>query len=436
MTYNPVDHPFIKKVVTNVKGHTAVDLEVSHLFFYGGNGSGKTSLINAITLALTGTASDLGFRDAAAAPAMLAKLLPAGETELYAEVHLSDETVCRWSMIPGHRPKLEVPKGFTPVLVYDVISDVLRGSVEKAALFLYDYFISDTAVTDKRVTSVVQGAPDAAVYLATAGGLPPKLKLRTLYLSASTARSNFVTERNALTKAIDALGGNDAAPTPQQRVLGAMEDLLSFQIAHPEAPKCGVCGHLPDAPGIFEHRLREVTRKIEKAGRGSDVAERILRMETTRSNLNQRIEELSNVEKACLEAMVAVIRDAKKPILRELFDVMPEPRVDFELTSSSFTMGIVHDNVICPAASGGEWAMVVTAWAGALARRLPAGAMPVLVLPDRSFDTTTLRHAQSYLRALPGTVIIQNAYRPRGRPVAGWQTVQFGDPENGSLFGG
>jgi len=68
----------IQKLTTNLKGKKDVEFESNKIYLVGSNGSGKTSIINAIELALTGEIHEFGGRKSAKASYMLKELVGAG----------------------------------------------------------------------------------------------------------------------------------------------------------------------------------------------------------------------------------------------------------------------------------------------------------------------------------------------------------------------
>ena len=95
-----------RTMITNVKGiNRPVTLGRLNIIF-GPNESGKTAIMHAAQLALTGRALDMGFRDDGASWATLAPLLPTGATTLHASVADDGTTTHSYSLSAGSRPKI------------------------------------------------------------------------------------------------------------------------------------------------------------------------------------------------------------------------------------------------------------------------------------------------------------------------------------------
>lgn len=93
---------YVEKVKSSLKG--GVDVRLGpRTVLYGANGSGKTSVIQAIELASGGYVSDMEGRDQVRVHTALARLFPPGH-RMFAEIALSSGVVCDWEMKPGATP--------------------------------------------------------------------------------------------------------------------------------------------------------------------------------------------------------------------------------------------------------------------------------------------------------------------------------------------
>lgn len=131
---------YIRHVRSNVK--KGVDCELSRLtLLVGPNGSGKTSVQNAIELAACGFASDVEGRAKVKKGDMLAKLGPATATPLTAEVELSDGRKAKWKLTPNkrggyHEPEHVAPNDLTVVFPVQEVREILGGSVDTVRMWL------------------------------------------------------------------------------------------------------------------------------------------------------------------------------------------------------------------------------------------------------------------------------------------------------------
>jgi hypothetical protein len=95
----------------------------------GNCSSGKSALVNAVELALSGRASDVAGRAVLAKDAELWQLAPPGATEVFAQVLLSNGETARWSLTKGHRALRTGPAGDFPLRA---VREALLGSPETA----------------------------------------------------------------------------------------------------------------------------------------------------------------------------------------------------------------------------------------------------------------------------------------------------------------
>jgi energy-coupling factor transporter ATP-binding protein EcfA2 len=126
--------PYVKYVESDIKCGVKSELGPKTLIL-GPRGSGKSAHVNAIELALKGSASDIAGRPVMAKDSDLWQLAPAGAESIFSNVLLSDGQKCSWSLEPGHRAKLISPFGPDVFPLQDVRSALL-GSVETARKFI------------------------------------------------------------------------------------------------------------------------------------------------------------------------------------------------------------------------------------------------------------------------------------------------------------
>ncbi len=120
----------IQSVKSNLKG--GVDAKLGKLtLIVGRNASGKSSIIQAVELALSGAASDVAGRALMAAGAELQMLTPPDESKLWAEVvsDIAGVEPSRFEAIAGKTPKRTGPEARFPLRE---VRAALLGSVETA----------------------------------------------------------------------------------------------------------------------------------------------------------------------------------------------------------------------------------------------------------------------------------------------------------------
>ena len=130
---------FIQHVKSNLK--RGVDATLGkRTIITGPNGSGKTSIQNAIELALTGSASDVEGRAVVRKGDMLAKLGPPGEG-VTTVATLEDGRSARWSITPNRKggffePAHQPLSGVRVVFPVQEVREVLTGSPDSLRMWL------------------------------------------------------------------------------------------------------------------------------------------------------------------------------------------------------------------------------------------------------------------------------------------------------------
>lgn len=128
---------YVKSVTYNLKGHERHDLVLGpKTFILGPNRSGKTSILNAVELALEGAASDVGTppKPWVKKASTLIACLTGTEGEVHAEVTWSDGAVSRLRLKPGKRPDPTGPGGAP----FRNLWAELSGSPERAVAALFE----------------------------------------------------------------------------------------------------------------------------------------------------------------------------------------------------------------------------------------------------------------------------------------------------------
>ena len=142
---------YAHRVVSNVK--KGVDVELSRCtLLVGPNGSGKTSVQNALELALCGFASDVEGRDKVKLAYALARLGP-GDAPLVSNVTLSDGREASWTLKPNkkggyHDPDHTPPSGLRVIFPVADVREVLGGNPETVRTWLMGRVSADVREQD------------------------------------------------------------------------------------------------------------------------------------------------------------------------------------------------------------------------------------------------------------------------------------------------
>lgn len=123
--------PYVTHVESNIQGGTNVDLGQKTLIV-GPNRIGKSTIVRAIELALSGKASDVAGRETLALDADLFTLAPADVAMAHAITTLSNDTDAWWKLAHGKKAQRSGPSAIFPMR--DVKTAIL-GSAETARKF-------------------------------------------------------------------------------------------------------------------------------------------------------------------------------------------------------------------------------------------------------------------------------------------------------------
>ncbi len=134
---------YIKHIKGNVKEGVDTPLGPRTLIV-GDNGTGKSSIINAIELALGGFASDVNGRGIVKKPSDLITLKNTDKTDksklLQATATLNDNGVCHWEVKKtpkgAGRPTHAIPKGLNVRFPFQEVKEALTGSADTARQYL------------------------------------------------------------------------------------------------------------------------------------------------------------------------------------------------------------------------------------------------------------------------------------------------------------
>ena len=150
---------FVTHVEANVKKGVNCDLRRLTLLV-GPNGSGKTSVQNAIELAACGYASDVEGRVRVKKGDMLAKLGPASVVPLSADITLSDGRTAKWKLTPNKRggykePEHTPPLGLNVIFPVQEVREIMGGSTDTVRMWLMSRVGTGVSEAD-----VVERLPD------------------------------------------------------------------------------------------------------------------------------------------------------------------------------------------------------------------------------------------------------------------------------------
>lgn len=416
---------YITDIQTNIKFPGSVCLSglSPHIFISGGNATGKTALMNAVELALTGEVSDIGGREKARSATILEGLMHPSESSLFAVVKLSNGHTASWVMERGKRPVHQPLPGNVHFLLPEIMG-MLKGSKAVVARFLIKHFGHNCDVPSLDYGSFGESFAHE--------DLAPRHLLLKVEEAARKASASHTTEARALKMALKKLGAPSAKAAEyadKVALLGNIVNLLSFQIDK-ELDICGVCGGHSDMQTLGG-RLARAQGQLDKLG-GAQSTERVDALQTALENAERQAAFHKATSDACMEAMYGMVDVEGNRICLEINECLPAefPRcVGLKVNKSSLPVGFYNpdDEHFYPHVSGAELILLCTAIGGAIAKRLPPNDLAVLTTPDRALDLDYLRRLLAMMKQIPAVTIIQSPFQPRGRPSVNWTRIVLED---------
>ena len=141
----------IRAIKTNLVAETTHEFPFGdRVILQGGNGTGKTMLLNALRLTLVGNAQDLGGKDQFAVVRAGSDLIHLGDLHRspMAEVTFATGEVARWGVVAGRRPS-HTPPPMPAVYPLDEVMGVIRGGSDSRLAFFLRFFCQQGLEVDK-----------------------------------------------------------------------------------------------------------------------------------------------------------------------------------------------------------------------------------------------------------------------------------------------
>jgi hypothetical protein len=429
----------IRTIKTNIKsGSDELIVVGPKTLLHGPNESGKSTVVEAIQLALTGGVYGVLFKDKTVKSG--AQLCGLGSGDLYAEVETDSGSIARWDLSPGKKPKQSGEIG--QVFPVAELHDVLRGSPATARKFFFRIF-GEAISGDTLEASFPKSSYDLSIPL---GELLPDLG-PTLYSPDDILR--------ALAKA----GSEKRAAKSECTVAKKM--LSTFSRAEKIDPK-----RLTESWGELVDGVRfEWAKKLFKAGlidkktaqevsktlgapkdlvnlRSSAIMSEEIEQFLELNALYQSLLVVNDVAEVCeersksFEELETVFNDLiynqiKKPIqqyAKRVNKFLPKEDVfSIKYDKTAFSIGLERDGVVHYALSGSTEARVLAAMAAGLAGTEPS----IIVVDDRMWDTQTLAEMMGLLEQTSSQVFVMSTLKPRGRQRSAWTYIEMVGDENG-----
>ena len=279
----PLARPHVVRVTSNVKGGVSATLTEKTLIV-GPNGEGKSAIVNALTLALTGAADDLLGRDVVKLADVIGLMAPPGEN-VTASATLSngvESTYLSVRKADGGFGNAKLSNTFPGAVPLRDVRESLTGSAEKARAFLLSRAAGQITADD--VLRVIPEARRedyaAAVIAAGAKGLAPVDQLLAV-IDSTKGEANEAKKRAKVLNEQVAARGNDLPAEPLDADVAEAEAIVSTAEAAFVAALTVAGAAIRDAAGVAMLRERCAQQAQNVALRQRNVAQ--LRDEATRA---------------------------------------------------------------------------------------------------------------------------------------------------------
>jgi hypothetical protein len=404
------------------------------VFLTGDNGTGKTTFLNALELALTGEAHDLGVRTKSKSSVWLRQLIPfvAGpkgkairDEKLYAQVELEREGIAfhySWELVPGSKPKHTIlcsEENQTPPkisFIHREVTEALQGSRLKMLRFLFKHFGSH----DQPFPYCFQENKTLAtqVELQNINGWAQRVLFAEEKARAAMNQHKAVSR--SLKIALAQLGG--APPSDKAALASAITTLTSLQLERGWSI-CGVCGQETD-----QETLRDRHAKASAAIGDVPISPRISALKYAAETSDRHAEEASTLADFCVGLMERHVSELKDNIDQRvsMYSRWGQPEsIQLHMTKSAIYF--THQGIAL--LSGAEMVWLTAAISASIYPDNPFETVQILATPDRGFDNQRLGEM---LKAFGSATsvdlsIVQSAIKPRGRLSALWYKIDMNE---------
>ena len=393
-------------------------LKTNKVLLVGGNGSGKTTFINSVELALTGEAHDLGARDSAKASTLLSQLIKTGEHDGACSLKITYlDQQGEWSI-----SRDRAAKHFTTDLsVVKPVQDAmaaLKGSRVKTLEYLYALIPTNCRTPDNLLDTISKTRKNA-------NSAAAEVKKLTAHLSCLEAGGNWVSSALKLTDEELACW-----PATSSAALLKWQQLVHIEALSLESPQA--MSHYIRGLGaeFFQEKIQNM-KGDELRSPGWTWNPEKARMAREALLKLKRAKHLHETHKLALDRQVETLADAvyqhKNEITRRIEDYIgsfyfdPATKswdwhddwrvnVSIRITKSQCTVGYNHHNDMIPiesthasCTSGAETVELATALGMAYwnhVHRKDSKKFGLFILPDRNIDQQKLVSLMEKSRAI------------------------------------
>jgi len=439
----------ITKVTSNIKSNGT---DWSHTLgknnlLIGPNESGKSSIVEAIQLALDGSVTNLLLKDKVKKDDDLNSLIPVGSDTAFAQVEFSNDSIAEWR---GERGKRAVRSGGSGTAFQcagsvafplSEIKKVLQGSEEKATKFFFERFAQVMEIESFKshiAAETIMPEGEFNELLPDLGNGEPLTKMSAVeYLEMAETAAKISRDSRSKAKLLGNITAQFSVVAPEfDNTLDLWEELANSirfeQLRKVYRNHEGLrefCSEALQELGTPEKlkELRgsavvhdEITEKIM----GRAMYDHVKRIREESITAATRSKNMAAVSSAMMGAVRSIVVGMMDSYVKRVNTYLPKAdKLTIEIAPGKFTYGLDRDGGVHRAMSGSTEARVLAAMAAALTKPKESA---LVIVDDRMWDSGTLSRTMGALEKSPAQVIIMTTMKPRGRKRAGWDYIEVG----------
>jgi energy-coupling factor transporter ATP-binding protein EcfA2 len=396
----------IKYIHSNIKNGVNCELGRKTLIV-GPNMSGKTSVLQALELALVGTISDAENRDEVKSLPPIIRSFGPSESAFFSVATVSDDTKCVWSYkkVNGKLVKQEVSRPYSITYTSRELLRALKGSASTIQSLLVPHLKSNMGAGEPLLRTALLSIPDRDLGIIVESGVICPEEKSTPHEILSKLKSNIMALKKDIAKDREKveflLEGHTVMDPIEYQILS--ESFGDHKVATKNR-------YLDHEKYVREKVSRETRARCEKLLNQCDEIEAVLKLrQTARKSFEKVVTELFE------ERAVDLFNRANAylhPVIGK-----------FYFDTKTYRVGVERPDGLKITSLPGA-AMVSAQMALASAMYSDPSDMRIMTAPDIAWDPETLSMTMQALRDTSHQVILTSTVMPwRKSELKGWKII-------------
>tara|TARA_R100000808_G_C2155439_1_gene167918 strand:+ start:16497 stop:17822 length:1326 start_codon:yes stop_codon:yes gene_type:complete len=437
---------FVRVITTNVKSPDGLP-RTTHLGQYtllvGPNESGKSTIAEAVQLALTGSASGILYRDKPVKSGkFLGRLMPEGNASVKATAQLDTGEVAEWRLEAGKAPKNSGQMGHA--LPINELKALMSSSDDTIRSFFYSEFHKSIDFDWEDLLEALGAEFGESLSDRTQAKETDLNKLITLMGKKKREYSSLASSGKKMLEQKSITAVSEADLTPLWEDLEKAQKLAKLRNmyqAYSSGP--GEADFKERAMGVVREQLQALgspeelkamgsinvcrARLLDKMRELSDY-QSVIEIKQTTDGFSQEIEVYSELEEGLKLVRAALLNKNNiwEKFSSKVNTFLPKGDVFQISDSGGITIGLEREGGFHQALSGSTEARTLGAMAAALVSFRGEENPAVIILDDRMWDMKTLAKTMAALESIDCQVIVMSTSRPKGKPRKEWTYIDVG----------